>query len=337
MKMLSPSRKGLLALTALCTAVGSILVVFTLTWVMVTPDFLGADGPIGFPKEGRTALFLGLGLLLIGVAAAAMTITTPRPPHAIGSNPHPAMFGGAIVGLGFVFLVDAILNLIAFSGFAKTGLLGQVFPIMAPDDGVLESLNVVSAIRLVVSLGMAVLGALFFVTNSLRKKRERKLPYSETKFWAGLWFRLGEAVLFTVVFFLALRHYVPDSEQLLPLVALLVGMCVTTGETLVFGIAQRVLRGAAALVGQDKGDGRGSDQLDDDSDEALPVRQSIGMGGKGSEVERAGSNGHSAAPVELLSDREETRGNGRQPVASNGHGRVNAAHDVAPPGSNRRK
>jgi len=118
--------------------------------------------------------------------------------------------------LGFVFLIDAILNLIAFSGFAKTGLLGQVFPIIAPDDGVLESSNVVSAIRLVVSLGMAVLGALFFVTNSLRNKRERKLVrYSETKFWAGLWFRLGEAVLFTVVFFLALRHYVPDSEQLL--------------------------------------------------------------------------------------------------------------------------
>jgi len=61
MKMPSPSRKGLLALTALCTSVGSILVVFTLTWVMVTPDFLGADGPMGFPKEGRTALFSGSG------------------------------------------------------------------------------------------------------------------------------------------------------------------------------------------------------------------------------------------------------------------------------------
>jgi len=319
--------------------VGSILVVFTLTWVMVTPDFLGADGPMGFPKDGRTALFSGLGLLLIGVAAAAMTVTMPRPPRPIGSNPNPAMFGGAIVGLGFVFLIDAILNLIAFSGFAKTGLLGQVFPIIAPDDGVLESSNVVSAIRLVVSLGMAVLGALFFVTNSLRNKRERKLVrYSETKFWAGLWFRLGEAVLFTVVFFLALRHYVPDSEQLLPLVALLVGMCVTTGETLVFGIAQRVLKGAAALVGQDKGDVGGADQLEDDSDEARPARQGVGVGGNGSEVEHAGSNGHSSyGQAEPLPDREKTGGNGGRPVASNGHGRVVAAHDVAPAGSNRRK
>jgi hypothetical protein len=286
MRMRAPTRKGLFVLTALSSSVGAILAVFALTWLIVTPEFVAHNGAMIFPKEGCTALYLGLGLLAAGIVTGVLAVATPRAPHALGSNPDRAMFGGAIVGLGLVFLVDAILNLIAFSGFAKSGLLAQVFPLIASDATGIESSNAVSAIRLIVSLGLAVLGALFFVTNSLRTKRERQREsYSERKFWAGLWFRLGEAVLFTVVFFLALRHYAPESEQLLPLIALLVGMFVTTGETLVFGLAQRVLKGAAALVATENGDAR----ADDDADEAAKARKRI--------ESTVSTNGHSGSLV----------------------------------------
>ena len=195
MRMPAPTRNGLFVVTALSSSVGAIVAVFALTWLIVTPEFVAHDGAMVFPKESCSALYLGLGLLVVGIVTGVVTVTKPRAPHALGSNPDRAMFGGVIVGLGLVFLVDATLNLIAFSGFAKSGLLIQVFPIVASDATGVESSNAVSAIRLIVSLGMAVLGALFFVTNSLRKKRERQREsYSERKFWAGLWFRLGEAV-----------------------------------------------------------------------------------------------------------------------------------------------
>jgi hypothetical protein len=158
-------------------------------------------------------------------------------------------FGLALVGLGYIFYLDGVLNLIAFAGFAWTDVLDKVFPIGAAPDQHSATDGTIAAIRLIVSLGMAVLGALFFITNSLRGKRERIEIYDQYKFWSGTWFRLGEAVLFTVVFFLALRREATDSDRLLPLIALLLGMFVTTGETLVFGLAQRVLHAAVALVG----------------------------------------------------------------------------------------
>src|SRR5258708_2226450 len=253
MKMVSPSRQLLFGLAALCLAVGSIVVVFTLTWVIVTPEFISLDKPTPIPGYAQAPFYGGFAVVLMGIVICLLMVLNGQRIEAIEPDRSQAMFGSVLVGLGFIFLIDAILNLIAFSGFARTGLLSQLFPAVAPDASVLEASNAVSAIRLVVSLGMAVLGALFFVMNSLRKKRDGQIRYSATKFWSGLSFRLGEAVLFTVVFFLALRHYVPDGDQLLPLIALLLGMFVTTGETLVFGLAQPRLQGAAALVGTDSG------------------------------------------------------------------------------------
>jgi len=47
------------------------------------------------------------------------------------------------------------------------------------------------------------------------------------------------------------------SDQFLPLIALLLSMFVTTGETLVFGLAQRVLRAAASVVASEDDAGAG--------------------------------------------------------------------------------
>lgn len=157
-------------------------------------------------------------------------------------------YGYSLVGLGYTLLVVGALNIIAFSGFVAAGYIDRILPSgTMKTDGDPNAAFVM--VRLMDALGMALLGALFFVTNSMRRKRDRREPYNTSKFWGGLWYRLGEAVLFTVVFFLGLRYYASSNEDLLPIVALFLGMFVTSGETLVFGLAQRVLRAATALVG----------------------------------------------------------------------------------------
>jgi hypothetical protein len=108
------------------------------------------------------------------------------------------------------------------------------------------------------AFGMTLQGALFFVTNSVRQKRDSREPYDPRKFWGGLWYRTGEAILFTVAFVFVLR-YGPGKpaedgglvgDQWLPLVGLFLGMFVKSGEALIFGLAQRVLQAASGLVGQ---------------------------------------------------------------------------------------
>lgn len=106
-----------------------------------------------------------------------------------------------------------------------------------------------AAILLMISLGMSILGALFFVANSLREKRDEFEQFDHSGFWSGLWYRLGEAVLFTVVFFLVLRRFYPASGALwLPVLALFLGMFVKSGERLVFGLAKRVFAAVSTLL-----------------------------------------------------------------------------------------
>jgi len=100
------------------------------------------------------------------------------------------------------------------------------------------------------SSGVSILGALFFFVTALwaKMKEPEREPFDVSLFWAGLWFRLGEAALFNLVFFLLLRTYAPDRYLVLPLVSLLVGMFLKAGETLVSGLATRVFAAFEALV-----------------------------------------------------------------------------------------
>lgn len=150
--------------------------------------------------------------------------------------------------------------------------------------------RVLGMIRLVLLPGFAVLGGLFFVAGSLRGKREaceakqpkekrekaRKAaavaagapeadsnaddtgeeeeckPYDRMRLWSGLWYRLGEAILFALVIFLVIHsteEEVPGNiEALLLLVGLLMGMFVKPAELLVNGLALRVLEAVKSLV-----------------------------------------------------------------------------------------
>jgi len=94
------------------------------------------------------------------------------------------------------------------------------------------------------------------------------IGFSNTRFWAGMWYRLGEAVLFSLVLFLLLRSGMfgggggggagesaanqPQSwaitDTSLLVMALLLGMFVKPAEQLINGLAVRLLKGVEAMV-----------------------------------------------------------------------------------------
>lgn len=186
------------------------------------------------------------------------------------------------VGVGFALLLLATLNLLAIAGLGSSGNLQKVFPPPAavepsknaPAAGALRALFSTfarpapadastpavpppagpgqlraTAALLLTTLSMAILGALFYVANSLNTKQDHE-AFSEAQFWAGLWFRLGESVLFALVCFLAIRRMSPDRDNdfWLPLWALFLGMFIKTGERLIFGLANRTFQAAEAFI-----------------------------------------------------------------------------------------
>lgn len=114
---------------------------------------------------------------------------------------------------------------------------------------------------LLLSGGNAVLGAMFFVANATRRKREvieqrlnARLAFNRTSFWGGTWFRAGEAVIFTLVTFHVLWLWVEKEGEIvgyaaLPLLALLLGMFVKAGEKLMLGIYTRLFSVVESVVG----------------------------------------------------------------------------------------
>ncbi|MDA1053718.1 MAG: fibronectin type III domain-containing protein [Planctomycetota bacterium] len=107
-----------------------------------------------------------------------------------------------------------------------------------------------TALVLLVTVSMAILGALFFVANSLQEKQAADEDFDAHLFWAGLWYRLGESVLFAVVCFVAIRRLWPqsDGDFWLPLLALVLGMSIRTGERLMFALTKRTLKAVTALL-----------------------------------------------------------------------------------------
>lgn len=196
------------------------------------------------------------------------------------------LYGRHLVGIGFALLADALLNVVVVavlirrisslqsSGhFQRAGrqgsdLHGDEFN-AANVHGVIEKIAPSEAgevlmrlfgrdpaecflvgILLIMSTLVTLLGALFFFATAMWNKMQNaeRENFDSSIFWAGLWFRVGEAVVFNLVFFFLLRVYAPDSYLLLPLVSLLVGMFLKSGEQLVSSLAQRVFAAFSALL-----------------------------------------------------------------------------------------
>jgi hypothetical protein len=68
-------------------------------------------------------------------------------------------------------------------------------------------------------------------------------------FWSGAFFRIGEAVLFTLVFFWLIWSSEGTEYVIwLPVLALFVGMFVKTGETIIFNLGMRILYATNAFL-----------------------------------------------------------------------------------------
>lgn len=100
------------------------------------------------------------------------------------------------------------------------------------------------------SIFFALLGALFFFCSTMWRKMHApdREPFVSALFWAGLWFRIGEALVFNIVFYLTFRFFAIKQFFILPLISLLVGMFLKSGEVLVSGIASRVFAAVKELV-----------------------------------------------------------------------------------------
>lgn len=222
-----------------------------------------------------------IGLLMLRPAYAAMgSIDDEEEPRR-----SDVMYGRHLVAIGFALLIDAlvcstIIAALAWStGRGRTGqvLLGQSQSVQSPAVGdsfdaneldlLLESTDAllerfaslfgstpsealfVGGLFLL-STFAALLGALFyFATSMWTKLREpNREPFDRSLFWGGLWFRIGEAILFNFVIFLTLRYFAPDRYVILPLVAVMVGMFLKAGETLISGLANRVFAAFTELV-----------------------------------------------------------------------------------------
>jgi hypothetical protein len=213
----------------------------------------------------------------------------PDPEQRPEPDRSQALYGRYLVGVGFALLLDALINVVVFAAIAWTihtlrsvgpvagepsPLAGDTFdgneaaemalsagsefaPWAAALFGKTADDAAIIGMLLVLSTLVALLGALFFFANALwaRMQEAERDPFDRAIFWAGLWFRLGEAVVFNLVFFLLFRLYAPEQYLILPLLSLLVGMFLKSGEQLISGLANRLFAALSQLLPIEKGAG----------------------------------------------------------------------------------
>jgi hypothetical protein len=163
----------------------------------------------------------------------------------------------------------------------------QVLDFVARWTGVVPDRAAKTATLVQVSGIVAALGACLFCLRRIQRFRpptqgEPASPASRTRqvsgetfnvriFWNGLLFRVAQALIYTLVAFLWIwgsaqklengdvtRHPPYDHYWYVPILALMIGLFVTTFESIVAGAAERMAGAARAQVGQTGGgDGRG--------------------------------------------------------------------------------
>ncbi|HYG36278.1 MAG TPA: hypothetical protein VEC99_15910, partial [Clostridia bacterium] len=249
----------------------TVTIVSTLTFDALPPALVsGQSGP--YPA--RPWIVGGI-LLLIAFLAGVWTLTVldPLKEKSEVQKASDTLFTRYLIGIGYFLFVDAVLNMVAFAGFARSGSMERIFPL---GDGALKATDVnqsvftrilelkeallgsgshtdsvVLMVILFISLGMALLGALFYFANSLWEKfNNKQVFFSRNIFWGGLWFRLAEAIVLTIAVFLFLQFQGYEKAiSYLPLMGLVIGMTVKSSETLVFGLIERILSAITSFVG----------------------------------------------------------------------------------------
>ena len=257
----------LMAVAAALLSLGLIMIVAD-----VTSD--GLEALIAAHERGETtvlydfwanpAILWGAGLSGAGALLAMVAFGYLRPLENDDCEGRMAGYNRALMGIGFALVLLGILNFVALAGFASVGELHLILN-DSTENPILN--NVRDMMRMLLIPGFAALGSLFFVAGALRRKRQilkQELArlearngrpagrYDGAQFWGGLWYRMGEAVLFALVFFLAVRSgYInfDDANRVwVLLAALLVGMFVKPAEQLINGLALRLFEGIKAML-----------------------------------------------------------------------------------------
>lgn len=260
---------------SLLMSVGSfVFLCFVIDGVIVLSASLDSKRPSISTGNGWLLVILGIAALILGILSLhGLNSLDPAemPTEERRRKASDALYSRYLVGLGFFLFVDAMINMVAFAGFAASGKLNEIFPLgdgaldskAIPEEGVLHWIatylktlfsggqdRIVLTAILSLSLGMALLGALLFFAKSLWDKYEaRQEIFDSNIFWAGLWFRLAEAITFTVAMFLFFRfNGYKTAITCLPMIALFLGLTVKSSENLIFGLAERLLASVTSLV-----------------------------------------------------------------------------------------
>lgn len=185
--------------------------------------------------------FVG-GLTVSFIAATALLFAPPLTP-IIGhsTEAHRRRFARHMIGIGAVMVMGGVVNATAFAGYAFSGLTNSRWQ------------DADAAVALLCStVGLTLLGALFYIASRVWiKMQSTEEPFNKGVFWGGLWFRLGEALVFMAVFFWLITVYASEEDNLMvamPLLGLLVGMFLKAGEKLITGLASRVFASVEALI-----------------------------------------------------------------------------------------
>ncbi|NOZ94351.1 MAG: hypothetical protein GXP47_06385 [Acidobacteria bacterium] len=230
--------------------------------------------PWGDSAKPTPVLWGCMGVALLAIVAGAVTmlhLSRSRTDGAEASDRDEILYSRYLTGLGFALLTVALSTAISASGLVHNGWIetsGEAFRQASASNGAGERQRRTTGrenelpprdkvgLILLLSTEMSLLGALFFVTNRLRTKRDelhgpRAEAFDGLRFWGGTFFRMGEAVLFTFVFFWLFWKYMGQANgvdySFLPILALLLGMFVKTGERMIFGLGERLLAAAGQL------------------------------------------------------------------------------------------
>ena len=269
--MADPAHKILLVMWVWCLGIGLVTSLAALMQLQKTKP-LDTDSDYSKRMFGRALVGIGYALLIdafLNVVAVAGFARAGAVPYLFesGTGSHPGETNAAVARPagdapdrreGGVQSQPPGTNQPPQAGGVQQptgdGLQGLVLsPLPAYPNLEAARRNLVKALQIIVSLGFTIMGALFFFAKSLWVKMQAEpiVRFDERIFWAGLWFRLGEAVVFTVVVFLVLlykNNY--EASGWMPLYALLLGLSVKTAENLIAGLTQRLFGAINALVGK---------------------------------------------------------------------------------------
>jgi hypothetical protein len=170
----------------------------------------------------------------------------------LGTNPVLFLFTISMALTGVLFFVASKIH--SYASAHNDLSTAEKTPATANDVASttrFSTLSVTGATPSTTSLGSAASAA---IVPSPPEEHEHPEEFKEGKFWGGLWFRLGESVLFSLVAILLFRGAgisEPGSGIFfsLPITCLLMGMFIETAETFVSSASARMLAAVTALYG----------------------------------------------------------------------------------------